>query len=93
MILLHVALDLVQVTLQLLQSAIIYIGHLLKILDSILRLLVVQTVLLGTRLATLRSIWRCNDRIGKFKVGLGNLSVQLTRSKRACSSESIGSWS
>ena len=58
MILLHVVLDLVQVTLQLLQSAIIYIGHLLKILDAILCLVVVQTVLPGTALATLRSIWR-----------------------------------
>ena len=58
MILLHVVLDLVQVTLQLLQSAIIYIGHLLKIFDTVLCLGVVQTVLPGTALASLCSIWR-----------------------------------
>jgi len=58
MILLHVVLDLVQVTLQLLQSAIIYIGHLLEVFDTILRLGVVQTVLSGTALASLCSIWR-----------------------------------
>jgi hypothetical protein len=56
MILLHVTLDLVQIALQLLQCAIIYGGHLLKILYSIFRLVVVQMALLGTVLAAFCSI-------------------------------------